>query len=84
MGYKNSDPCIAKAFEDERLFVLMARDPSAPVVIRYWVELNKGIQPEHKIKEALDCAEEMETRCKEFNQRKEKTLPLPFTNIKND
>ncbi len=70
MGYKNSDPCIQKAFDDERLFVLMSRDKTAPEVIRYWVSLNKEIQPEAKIKEALDCAQEMENNCSMFNDRK--------------
>ncbi len=30
MGYKKDDPCIQKAFDDERLFVLMTRDNTAP------------------------------------------------------
>jgi hypothetical protein len=70
MGYKNSDLCIQKAFDDERLFVLMARDKTAPEVVRFWATINKDIQPEWKIKEALDCANEMERNCAEFNDRK--------------
>lgn len=76
MGYKHNDPCLTKAFEDERLFVLMARDPTAPQVIRIWAELNKLTQPAAKLREAEQCAQEMERRCAEFNNRKELTLPL--------
>lgn len=29
--------CMAKAFEDEPTFVLLGRDPAAPVAIRAWI-----------------------------------------------
>ena len=37
-----ADPtsCLNKARDDERLFVLLARDPAAPVTIRAWVALD--------------------------------------------
>jgi hypothetical protein len=72
MGYKNSDPCIKKAYEDERLFVLMARDCTSPQVIMEWVKLNYNIQPIEKIVEAIECAKEMGRRVGEFSERKNK------------
>jgi DnaJ-class molecular chaperone len=84
MGYKHNDPCLTKAFDDERLFVLMARDPTAPAVIRYWMELNQHRQPREKLVEATSCAMEMERRCEEFNKRKEMTLPLQFEQSPSD
>ena len=63
MGYKKDDPCIKKAYDDERLFVLMARDWAAPFVIIDWIRNSIGSQPREKLHEALDCAIEMiETR----------------------
>lgn len=32
-----SDPCFIKAMDDEPAFVLLARDPMAPALIRLWV-----------------------------------------------
>lgn len=72
MGFKKDDPCIRKAFPDERLFVLMARDHTAPGVICEWIKRNLGNQPPEKLHEALDCALEMYERCGEFNERKER------------
>jgi hypothetical protein len=71
MGYKNDDPCIKKAYDDERLFVLMARDPQAPETIIKWIAHSLGNQPDDKIREALECAIEMQNRGKEFRIRKE-------------
>jgi hypothetical protein len=59
MGYKKTDKCIEKAFDDELLFVLMARDVTAPLVVIDWIKQNVHIQPPDKLHEALDCAIEM-------------------------
>jgi len=32
-----SDPCFVKAMPDEPAFVLLARDPMAPALVRLWV-----------------------------------------------
>lgn len=56
MGYKGSDKCLNKAKEDEMLFVLMARDETAPITILEWIKLNLHKQPEDKLREAFDCA----------------------------
>lgn len=70
MGYKKDDPCLKKAFADERIFVLMTRDATAPKVVIEWIQLNIGVQPKEKLHEALDCAIEMYERCMEMNVRK--------------
>lgn len=61
---EKSDSCLNKARDDERIFVLLARDPAAPTAIRQWcsrrVELGKNRYDDPQIKEALQCAEQME------------------------
>jgi hypothetical protein len=71
MGYKKTDKCIEKAYDDERLFVLMARDPQAPEVIIKWIAHSLGNQPDNKIREALECAIEMQKTGHIFRERKE-------------
>lgn len=62
MGYKKTDKCIAKAFDDERLFVLMARDEHAPFAIIEWIKLSLYKQPLSQLIEALECAHAMANR----------------------
>lgn len=61
---ENTESCLSKARDDERLFVLLARDPAAPVAIRAWVaervRLGKNTLTDDQIVEALDCAGRME------------------------
>lgn len=60
----NPDSCMRRALPDERTFVLLARDRTAPWVIRFWCLLrwvfrkNKWSDPQ--IVEALDCAQRMD------------------------
>jgi len=60
----DTDSCLNKARDDERLFVLLARDPAAPVAIRAWVaervRLGKNKPDDAQIVEAIDCAQRME------------------------
>lgn len=70
MGYKKDDPCLKKAFDDERLFVLMSRDSTAPQTVVEWIKMNIGKQPPEKLHEALDCAIEMQDNCQSFIDRK--------------
>lgn len=59
-----TESCFNKARPDERIFVLLARDPAAPVAIRAWVaerlRLSKNNAEDPQITEALDCASCME------------------------
>ena len=81
MSYKSLDKCLEKALPDEMLFVLMARDPTAPKIVRAWAGANVGKQPREKIQEALDCADEMEKTCADVNARK--NTQMTPTEVKN-
>jgi hypothetical protein len=71
MGTKNNPAafdCYGNALPDEPMFVLLARDPNAPVLIRQWankrrLDIQTGERPPTDIpmvQEALDCADAME------------------------
>lgn len=54
--------CYANAAPDEPYFVLLARDPMAPAIIRRWCAhraMDPSTPPE-QISEALECASAME------------------------
>lgn len=69
MGTKN-DPgefdCYEKAYPDEPMFILLARDPQAPDLVRLWAtnRLMKDWRPGQEIpdkyREAMVCADLME------------------------
>lgn len=64
MGSKNNPgrfDCYANAEPDEPMFVLLARDCHAPLVVRFWAQLRKDAG-EHraKVDEANACADAME------------------------
>lgn len=71
MGTKNApapNDCYHKAEPDEPLFTLLARDPEAPAVVRYWAMLRASREGfSEKIAEALRCADAMD----EWRQNKE-------------
>ena len=60
----DSESCFNKARSDERLFILLARDPAAPVAIRAWIaerlRLGKNTPSDEQIREAFECASLME------------------------
>jgi hypothetical protein len=71
MATKNSPgtfDCYANALPDEPLFVLLARDPQAPALLRAWADgrelaIARGSRPasdEAMVHEAKLCADEME------------------------
>jgi len=62
---KHTSQCLRKAGDDEPIFVLRAKDPTAPPLIRKWAEANQNWQPEAKRKGALELATEMEVWRKE-------------------
>lgn len=61
---EDTNSCLNKAHDGERLFVLLARDPAAPIAIRAWVaeriRLGKNMLEDAQIVEALDCADRMD------------------------
>ena len=66
------ESCLNKARDNERLFVLLARDAAAPVAIRAWVaerlRLGKNKLDDAQIREALDCAARMEIERRESEE----------------
>ncbi len=60
--------CYGNALPDEPMFILLARDPSAPSIVRTWAmerrrEILAGRRPtsdERLVDEALTCADAME------------------------
>ena len=65
--------CYGNAEPDEPIFVLLARDPDAPDTMRYWqmrrsrrkldeaYEQGAAVLELDQLKEALDCANAMES-----------------------
>lgn len=52
--------CYAKAAPDEPMFVLLARDPIAPILVTIWAYMRQREQPEsEKPAEAIECADQM-------------------------
>ena len=67
MGTKNNPgewDCYTNAEPDEPMFVLLARDRSAPALVRKWAENRTNEIPQttskEKIAEARACADAME------------------------
>jgi hypothetical protein len=62
---EDQNSCWNKAEENERVFILLARDPAAETAIRAWVDarIRLGInQPsDAQINEALTCATMMKS-----------------------
>ena len=60
----NEDSCFNRAKDDERIFVLLARDKAAPATIRFWanerIRLGKNQFHDRQIQEAFECAKLME------------------------
>jgi hypothetical protein len=56
--------CMAKAFDDEPVFVLLARDPAAAAAIRAWIAMRIGMgknrSTDAQIQEAIGIAQMME------------------------
>lgn len=97
MGTKNSPAkfdCYANAEPDEPMFVLLARDPMAPVLVNMWAALRQAAI-EHKQKpqtdfeqviEAKGCAEAMEIwrarnvcpRCHHQRGKADNKCPYPL------
>jgi hypothetical protein len=61
-----ADPqsCLNRARDDERVFLLLARDVAAPTAIRAWahmrIQLGRNVATDPQIVEALACADAMD------------------------
>lgn len=56
---KGAKGCLAKAGDDEMLFILRAQDISSPKVILHWIELNFENVPDEKLRGAFEAALKM-------------------------
>ncbi len=54
--------CYDKAADDEPMFVLRAKDPLAPILVRLWADLRGQVTPHNtlKIQSARQCAVDMQ------------------------
>lgn len=64
MGTKNNPgdfDCYLNAEPDEPMFVLLARDPDAPMLVEMWARIRERVGTTNplKIEEALQCADDM-------------------------
>jgi hypothetical protein len=61
---EDQESCFNKAHDGERLFVMLSRDPAAPIAIRAWIaeriRLGKNTPDDDQIREAHECAAYME------------------------
>lgn len=61
MGTKNNPgkfDCLSKAEPDEPMFVLLGRDPAAPILINLWADIRSRMgEEQEKVEEACACAE---------------------------
>ena len=80
---KNPNSCMNKAQDGEMVFVLLARDVTAPDVIRYWVEkrlaLGKNKRGDEQTQKAFDCARRME-----YQQRFPSDMTAPVAAVGGD
>lgn len=51
--------CLAKAKDDEMLFIFRAQDVTAPLAVLEWMKINFHNLPEAKLREAFECIMEM-------------------------
>ena len=61
MAIKSNYPLLAKAADDEELFVLRAQDLSAPQTVAFWIAQNitNDNCSDAKLREALEAALQM-------------------------
>lgn len=86
MRLVEQDPCFVRALDDEPAFVLLARDPMAPALVRLWcasrrVAIAEGARPASdltQVERAERTADEMERWRSDADEawRKQGDLPL--------
>jgi len=52
--------CLNKAASSEPIFVIRAKDPLAPMLIRHWATMAEGVHEVEKVMEARSIADEIE------------------------
>ena len=84
MGTKNNPgkfDCLSKAEPDEPMFILLGRDPTAPLVVTFWRALKLVMRAngdsqtsDEKLREATECSLAMEKWAKEHGKDPKKAL----------
>lgn len=74
MGTKNNPgqyDCYEKAEPDEPMFVLLARDPLAPILVELWAQLRWQMKTAEgrQVEEAGECAEAMRDWYRKYKYR---------------
>lgn len=75
--------CYARAQDDEPMFILLARDPSAPDIVEKWIKarmrlIMDGVKPMEDVamlKEATECAQAMRIWWREYTDRPLSIIP---------
>ncbi len=71
--------CLNRAVMDEMLFVLLGRDPAAPIAIRAWIEerlrIGKNKPGDQQIIDAELCAISIENKIRQDAIEANRTLP---------
>lgn len=74
MGTKN-DPgkfdCYSRAEPDEPMFVLLARDPIAAMLVALWADTAASLGKEEKAEEARQCAWDMAEYAKSLHEQED-------------
>lgn len=69
----NPASCLNKAESNEMTFVLLGRDPAAPLAVRMWVEarilLGLNVPDDPKLVEARACADTMSAERRRLDGR---------------
>jgi hypothetical protein len=74
--------CYAAAAPDEPMFVLLARDPSASLLVGLWALIRDKLgEDDEKIEEARVCADAMERWLKEHADAKKTDKALAVAEI---
>lgn len=78
MGTKNNPPvfdCYAKADPDEPMFILLGRDPIAPLLVDLWADLReKAGKDPYQVGEARLCADQMRDWLKRLGKEEHPAL----------
>lgn len=56
---KHNSICLQRAADDEPIFVLRAKDPTAPEIVEEWCAKNNDLQPIEKVGGAMLLADKM-------------------------
>jgi len=75
----SSKSCLNTAYDQEHLFILLARDPAAPAAIRAWIterlRLGRNKPGDEQIREAYECATLMELQRGEITSERSSRNP---------